>query len=243
MSLYGSIIGKHHILPQLLFNLDETPITLTDQYKYSELMMVDGQHPAAITPERMANVTVLLTIPALGARLPTVILWPAKTVPKELNELRAYDILVLPNEIGWQTITSFQFIMKTIIIPAIINKRKFLNCEAETALIVLDSHSSRFTSEVWKECAAHNIIAITIPSHTSHFLQPLDCGPNGTMKKVCFYEMIHALNPSSETLSVCELLPTPKSPRSSKKFISQQTKLTESPSQSKSKATPTYILA
>ena len=243
MSLYGSIIGRHHILPQLLFNMDETPMTLTDQYKYSELMMVDGQQPAAITPERMANVTVLLTIPAVGTRLPTVILWPAKTVPKELTELRAYDILVFPNEIGWQTISSFQFIMKTIIIPAIINKRTFLNLEMETALLVLDSHSSRLTSEVWKECAAHNIIAITIPSHTSHFLQPLDCGPNGTMKKVCFYEMIHALNPPSEGVSVSELLVTPKSPRSSSKFMTYQKKPTLTPSMPKSTATPAYILA
>ena len=243
MSLYGSIIARHHILPQLLFNMDETPMTLTDQYKYSELMMVDGQQPSAITPERMANVTVLLTIPAVGTRLPTVLLWPAKTIPKELNELRAYDILVLPSEIGWQTIASFQFIMKTIIIPAIINKRRFLNCETEMALLVLDSHSSRLTSEVWRECAAQNIIAVTIPSHTSHFLQPLDCGPNGTMKKVCFYEMIHALNPPPEGVSVSQLLATPASPRSPSKFMSPQTKPTDTTSMCKSQASPTYILA
>ena len=94
------------------------------------------------------NVTVLLTIPAIGAKLPTVILWPSKTVPQELAELRAYDILVLPNEGGWQTITSFEFIMRKIIIPAIVNKRKFLNYENENALLVLDSHSSRFNSQV-----------------------------------------------------------------------------------------------
>ena len=85
MSLYGSIVVKQHILPQLLFNLDETPMTFTDQYKYSEIMMEDGQLPAAVIPERMANVTILLTIPAVGTRLPTVILWPAKTVPEELQ--------------------------------------------------------------------------------------------------------------------------------------------------------------
>ena len=61
MSLYGSIVVKQHILPQLLFNLDETPMTFTDQYKYSEIMMEDGQLPAAVIPERMANVTILLT--------------------------------------------------------------------------------------------------------------------------------------------------------------------------------------
>ena len=98
--MYSTIIGKNRILPQLLYNLDETPLTRTDQYKYSELMLTGGQQPAAITPERMSNVTVLLTIPAIGAKLPTVILWPAKTVPAELAELRAYDILVLPNEGG-----------------------------------------------------------------------------------------------------------------------------------------------
>ena len=242
MTLYGTIIGRNHILPQLLFNLDETPITLTDQYKYSELMLVGGQQPAAVSPERMSNVTVLLTIPAIGARLPTVILWPAKTVPRELAELRAYDILVLPNEIGWQTITSFEFVMRSIIIPAIVNKRRFLNYETQKALIVLDSHSSRFTSQVWKDCVANNIIALTIPSHTSHFLQPLDCGPNGVMKKVCFYEMIHALNPPAEGVSVSALL-TPISPRTKTKFISSQPKTSDVQSLSRIKATPPYFFA
>ena len=240
--MYSTIIGKNRILPQLLYNLDETPLTRTDQYKYSELMLTGGQQPAAITPERMSNVTVLLTIPAIGAKLPTVILWPAKTVPAELAELRAYDILVLPNEGGWQTLTSFEFIMRKIIIPAIVNKRKFLNYQTEKALLVLDSHSSRFNSQVWKDCAANNIIALTIPSHTSHFLQPLDCGPNGVMKKVCFYEMIHALNPPSEGLSVPALL-TPISPRTKTKFISSQPKTVDLHSMSTRKASPPYILA
>ena len=242
MSLYSTIVGKNHILPQLLYNLDETPMTLTDQYKYSELMLIGGQPPAAITPERMSNVTVLLTIPAIGAKLPTVILWPSKTVPQELAELRAYDILVLPNEGGWQTITSFEFIMRKIIIPAIVNKRKFLNYENEKALLVLDSHSSRFNSQVWKDCAANNIIALTIPSHTSHFLQPLDCGPNGVMKKVCFYEMIHALNPPAEGISVPALL-TPISPHTKTKFISSQPKTADIHSVSPRKASLPYILA
>ena len=222
MSLYGSIVVKQHILPQLLFNLDETPMTFTDLYKYSEIMMEDGQLPAAVIPERMANVTILLTIPAVGTRLPTVILWPAKTVPEELQVLRAYDILVYPNQSGWQTITSFEFIMLKIILPAIVNKRKFLNLTDQTALLVLDSHSSRFTSRVWKECATNNIIAITIPSHTSHFLQPLDCGPNGIMKKVCFYQIIHELNPPAEIKTAPGLLVPPGSPRTKKQFIKSQ---------------------
>lgn len=46
---------------------------------------------------------------------------------------------------------------------------------AGTALIILDGHTSHTNSvEVLEFCEANEIILLCLPSHTTHFLQPLD---------------------------------------------------------------------
>ena len=196
--MFQHTIQTFNIHPALLFNLDETPISLTEHYHYSELKALNDPNPIAMMMERMANSTVVLSIPALGSALPTVLLWPSKTLPPELSSLAAFDIIVIPNSTGWQTISSFESIMKTIIIPSIIKKRDSLNMKDHYALLLLDSHSSRFTSSTWELCNSNHIVAMTIPSHTSHILQPLDRSCNGVLKRVFFNRMITELNKAVE---------------------------------------------
>ena len=192
--LFKQTIESFKIHPALLFNLDETPISLTEHYHYSELKALDEPKPTAMMTERMANITVVLTIPALGSALPTILLWPSKTLPQELATLAAFDIVVIPNGTGWQTISSFETMMMTILLPAIIKKRETLGKSSEYALLLLDSHASRFTSTVWEFCMTNKIVVLTIPSHTSHILQPLDRSCNGVLKRVFFNQMIKQLN-------------------------------------------------
>lgn len=192
--LFKQTVDSLKIHPALLFNLDETPISLTEHYHYSELKALDEPKPTAMMSERMANITVVLTIPALGSALPTILLWPSKTLPQELTTLAAFDIVVIPNGTGWQTISSFENMMMTILLPAIIKKRETLGKSSEYALLLLDSHASRFTSTVWEFCMANKIAVLTIPSHTSHILQPLDRSCNGVLKRVFFNQMIKQLN-------------------------------------------------
>ena len=196
--LFNQIIHRFKIHPALLFNLDETPISLMEHYHYSELKALNELKPVAMMSERMANITVVLSIPALGSALPTVLLWPSKTLPAELSPLAAFDIIVMPNSSGWQTISSFENVMRTVIIPAIIEKRNRLKMNDDYALLLLDSHSSRFSSSTWELCKANHIVAMTIPSHTSHILQPLDLSCNGVFKRIFFNRMITALNKAIE---------------------------------------------
>ena len=198
LHLFQQTIQTLHIHPALLFNLDETPLSLTEHYHYSELKALNEPKPIAMMTERMANITVVLSIPALGSALPTVLLWPSKTLPPELSSLAAFDIIVMPNSTGWQSISSFESMMKTIIVPSIVKKRDSLNMKDQYALLLLDSHSSRFTSSTWELCNANHIVALTIPSHTSHILQPLDRSCNGVLKRVFFNRMITELNRAVE---------------------------------------------
>ena len=68
------------------------------------------------------------------------------------------------------------------------------NTSKEYILLILDSHSSRFSSTIIRQCIQKKIILLTIPSHTSTKLQPLDLGPNGLFKHVLFNLFVESLN-------------------------------------------------
>ena len=50
-------------------------------------------------------------------------------------------------------------------------------------LLVLDGHGSHLTPQFDKACKENDIIAICMPPHSSHLLQPLDIGCFGPLKR------------------------------------------------------------
>lgn len=50
-------------------------------------------------------------------------------------------------------------------------------------LLILDSHGSHLTPEFDITCKENNIIAICMPAHSSHLLQPLDIGCFSPLKR------------------------------------------------------------
>ena len=54
--------------------------------------------------------------------------------------------------------------------------------ETESGLLWLDGHSSRLSARALEALMDHNIVAVTIPAHSSHVLQPLDREGNGVFK-------------------------------------------------------------
>ena len=50
-------------------------------------------------------------------------------------------------------------------------------------LLILDGHQSHNSTEFHRYCEKHKIIALCMPPHSSHILQPLDVGCFGPMKK------------------------------------------------------------
>jgi hypothetical protein len=49
-------------------------------------------------------------------------------------------------------------------------------------LIITDNHKSRLNRQLMEYSSKNNIDFLTIPPHTSHIIQPLDRGVNGTFK-------------------------------------------------------------
>lgn len=51
-------------------------------------------------------------------------------------------------------------------------------------LLVLDGHESHLTPEFDRICEGNDIIAICMPPHASHLLQPLDVGCFSVLKRL-----------------------------------------------------------
>jgi hypothetical protein len=82
------------------------------------------------------------------------------------------------SENGWTTNTTGLWWLKHLLIPNIgIRVRKYY-------LLVLDGHGSHLTPEFDQLCEENQIIAIFMPLHASHLLQPLDIGCFSVLKRL-----------------------------------------------------------
>lgn len=164
-------------IPALMFNMDESMI----RYSPQELRIVvhsEYQYAVRVDPEevrRNFHATLIACISATGCPpiIPTVIL-PRKYVPKQLEE-SLFVLDLAGTESGWINTEIFEEWLKVVFVPHVETVRKFYG-PSEPALLLLDSHSSRKTFEGIKLLMDHNIVLRTLPSHTSHLVQPLDRG-------------------------------------------------------------------
>ena len=92
-------------------------------------------------------------------------------------------MILLANGSGWQTQKSYERMMLQYLLPAAIKKRRVSGLTDKKILFVLDSHYSRMSLPVIRYCKRNKISLLTIPAHSSHLTQPLDCGPNGAFKR------------------------------------------------------------
>jgi len=174
LNLMNDIVQTRQISPALLFNLDETSLRI--YHKQNNLVV----HPRGDIPfpslskETKLPLSAILTISAAGEALPTILLLPYAKTPVEFVELQNRDIQCYPNRSAWQSISSFNDIMRVHILPSIESVRKAKMMTGRDALLILDGHSSRHNPDLWEECSRRNVHVLSLPSHTSHVLQPLD---------------------------------------------------------------------
>lgn len=63
------------------------------------------------------------------------------------------------------------------------NNHTAIRTRGQYRLLIMDGHSSHCSLESVEYCAAHQIIALCLPPHSTHELQPLDVGIFGPLAK------------------------------------------------------------
>lgn len=166
---------------QLTFNMDETMLDSTS--KKIRVLIPSDSVPVRISSNESEgmHITLVFCIAADGSHVKPSLILPLKTFPISLADF-ADHFHWAGQSSGWITAEIFKFWVLNSFIPHVNARRLSLGCPNERALLFIDSHESRRCPEALQALKSNNIDVFTYPSHTSHILQPLDCGVNRSFK-------------------------------------------------------------
>lgn len=178
----SSQINVNGYNPYLVFNMDETMLKSTTK-KYKVFHMKDAPNISIQEDEeRGMHITLALCISAAGEALTPLAILECQTLPDELRSLGVYyNWAYQPS--GWMTKDIFENWIKDVFVPKVEATRLQYNWPNEPALLFVDGHSSRNNDPLYDYLLDRNIKLAKLPPHSSHILQPLDRGINGSFKQ------------------------------------------------------------
>ncbi|CAH1983103.1 unnamed protein product [Acanthoscelides obtectus] len=172
----AELMDKYKFPPTSIYNMDETGLSTVPN---NPPRVISKKGKRAVnkisSAERGTNVTVVNAMSASGHFIPAAFIFGRKRMKAELLDGAP------PASIGMVSDTSY------------INSELFLNwlgyfkdhtrpTKEHPILLVLDNHVSHCTIGAVDFYRANNIIALTIPPHSSHKMQPLDKGFHSALK-------------------------------------------------------------
>ena len=167
---FGGLLES--VEPSLLANFDETMVAPSKR-KWKAVVPSDARSVVLSISNDPNHITLCPFIFADGnALIPSVIL-PLQYAPQLPPDLYTRFHWAGTAK-GWITDDIFKEIIEKIFIPEIAKRREAMHFEDKKAILLLDSHGSRFQECISKLLSDNNIEMLTIPAHSSHVLQPLD---------------------------------------------------------------------
>ena len=171
--------------PELTFNYDETMLSINPKSKKVVTSATNKTTAKKSQTLSIQHISLGVCVSASGAVARPLVVLPMKqlpsNIPKEVFSFFAWS----GSDSGWITCPLFENWVSHVFLPFLKQQRSSLDPnskEPQPALLWLDGHPSRKVSNSLKLLAEHNVTAATIPSHTSHILQPLDNGFFRTFK-------------------------------------------------------------
>ncbi len=176
--------------PELVFNMDETFISAVERTLTVIVPSDLKKAPMSEGGHFNHHITLVMCIAADGTAIkrPTVIL-PLKNLPPLSKEVEK-AFLFSGSDSGWINQPIWSEWITESFIPFVQLKRAeiiaarghFDSRQVGRAAFFFDSHASRIDDKSFRAMETAGIVSITIPSHSSHILQPLDCGVNNILK-------------------------------------------------------------
>lgn len=157
-----------HSSPQLIWNMDETNVSLT--HKPTKVLAEAGQRNV---PGRVGNcrdgITALACVNAAGRDIPPLVIVKGQTE----KALRAYNVKLGPH--GTKYTYQKKAWMEDTLGITWFNDHFLKHCGSERPqLMLLDSHSSHETLGLIELARANDISLFALPPHTTQYLNPLD---------------------------------------------------------------------
>ena len=171
-----SVMDKYHFSPDNIFNVDETANT-TVHTTSEKLIACKGmkQVGSVTSGERGANITVIACVNALGNNIPPMFVFPRVNFKPLMLKGGSPNCVGTAHPSGWSNCQIFVLYLKHFIEYA-------KPSVTSPVLMIFDNHESHCSIEAVRLAKENGIILLTLPPHTSHKLQPLDCSVFGPYK-------------------------------------------------------------
>ena len=179
---YQNIIKTHDLQDKQIWNMDETHIRLLVNRRRLAGYL-GGEQPVHEMENSEEHKTSCMFINAAGDHMKSTIILPLKCVPP-LTEENMSNFDYSFSDSGWIEGKMFKTMIEEVFLRRLEKYKKDNNLEGKYTLLVLDNHSSRNFLDVKKLYDDHQLIISFIPPHSSALLQPLDLGPNLTLKQI-----------------------------------------------------------
>lgn len=152
-------------------------VTLTNRSRAKVIVPQEWNEAPALIPEwKSKHITLVMTVSADGGHItPCVILPELQNLPANLQPLQD-QFAWTSTDSGWMNDATFENWVESIFIPDVNLKRLAHGKPDAPVLLWIDGHGSRSSPRAQGLLLAAGVTMVVIPSHTSHILQPLDCG-------------------------------------------------------------------
>ncbi|XP_031333945.1 uncharacterized protein LOC116163957 [Photinus pyralis] len=199
-SLIDSTLRKHNLQAHQIFNIDECGFNTVPVPRKILAQKGKKQVGRIVSAERGFNTTAVCGISASGFYIPPFFLFARQRMNPLLMKGCSAGSQGYANSSGWMDGDHFlKFLDHFINVVKPSEDRKIL--------LVLDNHGSHWTLEAITKAKANHIILISLPPHTSHRLQPLDCCIYGPLKAQYARECdVWMTNHPGQRLSIYEVV-------------------------------------
>ena len=174
-SLYENLqkaYEEHSYSPSHIWNADESEAQAGRNGGGTLVFARRGTRSVHTTiPSSNEHLTVLSTVNALGQSIPNFYIFKGKRKLRNYIVRCEQDSCMAMQPNGWMTAFLFSAWITHFLC---IVRRRYGISQANRHLLILDGHGSHLTLEVVQKAKSEGLDIITLPSHTSHRLQPLD---------------------------------------------------------------------
>jgi len=154
-----------------IWNCDESGVQAAKNGGATVLAKKGSKVVNSITPDHREHISVLSCINAAGGKIPNFYIVKGKYFTA--NHIRGCEpgAVMGVQHNAWMT----KFLFESWIAHFLRNLNNGPGVSQHNRhLLIVDGHTSHVTIEVTKTCMNNGIDIVTLPSHTSHALQPLD---------------------------------------------------------------------
>ncbi len=176
--LYNSTRMEHGILESDIYNMDEKgfAMDITDSSKV--LVRRTEAQAFSVHAGNQDWISLIECVSSNGTTLPPYFIFKGKQIQQAwLDPIKDGQAVLQVSDNGWTTnaiglqwLKAFDLHTKT-------------QTQGTHRLLVLDGHESHVSSDFIQYCCDHSIVALCLPPHSTHLLQPLDVGVFGPLSK------------------------------------------------------------